>query len=150
MLKLFFSYVDIPLFQADLSAGRVAFVGSAPLRIQEDYLRILRYFRFFARVASSAHAHEADTLAAIRDNARGMAGISGERVWGEWGKILRGRWAGEMTEEMVRVGLAPYIGLPKEPQVEEFARVYGRARERGERRRNVSLPDLVLVFVDGI
>ena len=37
---------------ADLRAGRVRFVGDPATRIAEDYLRILRFFRFFARYAA--------------------------------------------------------------------------------------------------
>jgi tRNA nucleotidyltransferase (CCA-adding enzyme) len=48
---------------------------------QEDYLRILRYFRFFGRLANDSSNHETDTLAAIAENVQGMARISGERIW---------------------------------------------------------------------
>jgi tRNA nucleotidyltransferase (CCA-adding enzyme) len=48
---------------------------------QEDYLRILRYFRFYGRLASDSLQHEADTIKAIAENVDGMARISGERIW---------------------------------------------------------------------
>ncbi len=78
----------------DLERGRVAFVGDAAARIQEDYLRILRYFRFFGRIASSPSEHEESTLRAIRENVEGMARISGERIWMELKKILGGNMKG--------------------------------------------------------
>ncbi len=116
----------------DLAKGRVAFVGDARKRIQEDYLRILRYFRFFGRVASGETTqHEEDTLDAIRENAEGLAKISGERIWVELKKILSGNLKGELTLKMVDVGLAKYIGLPEEPWVEEFQKVYTRSQESG-------------------
>ena len=57
----------------DLKKRRVAFVGNAEKRIQEDYLRILRYFRFCAKVSMDATKHEPETLLAIRNNMQGLA-----------------------------------------------------------------------------
>ena len=54
---------------ADLQAGRVRFVGDAATRIAEDYLRILRFFRFFARYAAGAPDSEA--MAAIETGVPG-------------------------------------------------------------------------------
>ncbi|SIR31014.1 MULTISPECIES: CCA tRNA nucleotidyltransferase [Acidiphilium] len=71
---------------ADLAAGIVRFVGDPALRITEDYLRILRFFRFFARYASAAPDPAA--LAAIRALHPGLVQLSAERVWQEIKKIL--------------------------------------------------------------
>lgn len=49
----------------DIERRRVAFVGDAATRIQEDYLRILRYFRFYGRIAKTPDEHERETLDAI-------------------------------------------------------------------------------------
>jgi poly(A) polymerase len=64
----------------------VRFVGDPAIRIAEDYLRILRFFRFFARYSRGA----ADTaaLVAIRGGVRGLARLSVERVWSELARIL--------------------------------------------------------------
>ena len=50
----------------DLKNRRIAFVGSAETRIQEDYLRILRYFRFYGRLSRPECGHEEETINAIR------------------------------------------------------------------------------------
>ena len=71
---------------ADLRAGCVRFVGDAATRIAEDYLRILRFFRFHARYGSGAP--DAAALAAIRAGMPGMARLSAERVWSELKRIL--------------------------------------------------------------
>ena len=63
--------------QADLRAGIVRFVGDAATRIAEDYLRILRFFRFFARYGGTP---DPAAVAAIRDALPGLAGLSVERV----------------------------------------------------------------------
>ncbi|MBN9563812.1 MAG: CCA tRNA nucleotidyltransferase [Alphaproteobacteria bacterium] len=71
---------------ADLAAGRVRFVGDAARRIAEDYLRILRFFRFHARYGRPPPDPEA--VAAIRAGVPGLARLSAERVWSELLRIL--------------------------------------------------------------
>jgi poly(A) polymerase/tRNA nucleotidyltransferase (CCA-adding enzyme) len=71
---------------ADLRAGLVRFVGDPATRIAEDYLRILRYFRFFAGYARSPA--DLAALTAIRAGVPGLARLSAERVWSELARIL--------------------------------------------------------------
>ncbi len=71
---------------ADLAAGNVRFVGDPVQRIAEDYLRILRFFRFFARYGSGEP--DASAIAAIRAAVGGLAQLSGERIWAEVKRIL--------------------------------------------------------------
>ncbi len=70
----------------DVRLGRVIFVGDPETRIREDYLRILRFFRFSAWFAST----EPDTpaLNACSRLAAGVSGLSAERVWAETRKLL--------------------------------------------------------------
>lgn len=70
----------------DLREGRVHFVGDAASRIAEDYLRVLRFFRFHARYGRGAP--DANALAALRDGVPGLARLSPERVWSELKRIL--------------------------------------------------------------
>jgi poly(A) polymerase len=72
---------------ADLRAGIVRFVGDPATRIAEDYLRILRFFRFLARYA--AGPPDAAALPAIRAGVPGIAELSPERVWSELSRILK-------------------------------------------------------------
>jgi poly(A) polymerase len=71
---------------SDLAAGRVAFVGDPALRIAEDYLRILRFFRFHARYGKDAPDEAA--LKACRAAADQVMGLSAERITQEIFKIL--------------------------------------------------------------
>jgi len=64
----------------------VRFVGDPAARIAEDYLRILRFFRFHARYASGPPDPAA--MAAIRAGVPGLARLSAERVWSELARIL--------------------------------------------------------------
>jgi len=71
---------------ADLRAGVVRFVGDPATRIAEDYLRILRFFRFSARYGTGAPDFAA--LDAIRVGVGGLAILSVERIWSELQRIL--------------------------------------------------------------
>ena len=72
--------------RADLAAGRVRFVGDARRRIVEDYLRILRFFRFFAWLGRPPPDRGA--LAACGALASGVERLSGERVRTETLRLL--------------------------------------------------------------
>jgi poly(A) polymerase len=71
---------------ADLAARRIVFVGDAETRIREDYLRILRFFRFHAWYGRGDP--DAEGLRACRDNVDGLARLSAERVSKELLKLL--------------------------------------------------------------
>jgi poly(A) polymerase len=72
--------------RADLEAGRVRFVGRAAERIAEDYLRILRFFRFFAHYGREPA--DAGALRACAAAAAEIGRLSGERVQAEMLKLL--------------------------------------------------------------
>jgi poly(A) polymerase len=72
--------------EADLGAGRIRFVGDPEKRIAEDYLRILRFFRFFAHYGRPPADPEA--LAACEAAASGIARLSGERIQTEMLRLL--------------------------------------------------------------
>ena len=72
--------------RADLAAGRVRFVGPAAARIAEDYLRILRFFRFLAHYGRLPA--DAEALPACAAAAPAIARLSGERVQAEMRKLL--------------------------------------------------------------
>ena len=70
----------------DLAHGILRFIGNAEDRIQEDYLRILRFFRFHARFAKTEPDQE--TMAAITKFASKLDRISGERQAMELARLL--------------------------------------------------------------
>jgi poly(A) polymerase len=70
----------------DAHAGRIIFVGDPATRIAEDYLRILRFFRFHAGYGRGAADPAA--LAACADLRKGLLGLSGERTAKELLKLL--------------------------------------------------------------
>ena len=72
---------------SDLNNGVIKFIGSVEARIQEDYLRILRYFRFF--IQYSKIEHDKNTLRSIKKHINGINKISNERIFDELRKILK-------------------------------------------------------------
>ena len=70
----------------DCLARRVRFIGDADQRIREDYLRILRFFRFFAVYGDGRP--DAEGLKACTRLKPGLAHLSAERVWSELKKLL--------------------------------------------------------------
>ena len=71
---------------SDLHNGIVKFIRSSDERIQEDYLRILRYFRFFTKYSKVEHNPE--IINSIKKNINGINKISNERIIDELKKIL--------------------------------------------------------------
>jgi poly(A) polymerase len=72
----------------DLLARRVRFIEDPEQRIREDYLRILRFFRFFARYGDPAQGLEPEGLAACAALSSGLGTLSRERVGAEMLKLL--------------------------------------------------------------
>ena len=72
----------------DLRAGRVRFVGDAERRVAEDYLRILRFFRFTAYYGRPGNGIDAEGLAACAAGAEGLDGVSRERIGVEVRRLL--------------------------------------------------------------
>lgn len=73
---------------ADLAARRLRFIGSPQERITEDYLRILRFFRFHAWYADPIGGIDAEGLAACAELADGVELLSRERIGAEMKKLL--------------------------------------------------------------
>lgn len=112
----------------DLENRHVRFVGDPENRIQEDYLRILRYFRFYGRIATCPDSHDAQTLDAIQRNAEGLGKISGERICMELKKILVGHFSKDIVLRMLDLGVGSYIGLPDNPNTFEYETVCNRSQ----------------------
>lgn len=88
---------------ADCAARRIRFIGDAAARIEEDFLRILRFFRFHAGYGDGPP--DADGLAACVALADGLARLSAERVGQEMKKLLPARRAPETVALMAETGI---------------------------------------------
>lgn len=87
----------------DLATGRVIFVGAPETRIREDYLRILRFFRFSARFGGGAL--DPDGLAACAGLRSGLSTLSAERVWMETHRLMVAEHLGPALEAMSNTGI---------------------------------------------
>jgi tRNA nucleotidyltransferase/poly(A) polymerase len=96
---------------ADLHQGLVAFVGDPERRIKEDYLRILRWFRFRGRFGMSMSY---SSRRAIEKLMPGLNNISRERVWSEVRQIISGNNGPYIMTEMQLMGINQYINLPND------------------------------------
>lgn len=72
----------------DLMARRVRFIENPDQRIREDYLRILRFFRFSAWYSDPSEGFDPEALASIVANMGGLTSLSAERVGQEMRKLL--------------------------------------------------------------
>ena len=120
---------------ADLAARRVRFIGDPWARIREDYLRILRFFRFSAEYADGPL--DGEGLRAVIGERAGLAILSRERIRAEVLKLLASRRAVEIVGVLSDTGLlARFIG-----GVGEIGRL---ARVADHERREGRAPDPVL------
>jgi poly(A) polymerase len=103
----------------DLAAGRVRFIGDAATRIREDYLRILRFFRFSADYAETLD--DTGLSASIRER-DGLARLSRERVRQEMLKLLAARRAVPVVAAMSEAGLLGPL-LQSAPQPARLGRL---------------------------
>lgn len=95
--------IDLVGGVADLNAGRVRFVGDATTRIREDYLRILRLFRFHARYGKGEI--DAEALRAAAAEKAGLAQLSGERVQKELLRLLEAENPAPVLRTMAAAGI---------------------------------------------
>lgn len=93
----------------DLLARRVRFVGDAETRIREDYLRILRFFRFHAAYGDPESGLDADGLAACAMFSAGLETISKERIYAELKKLLAARDPAPAVAAMAQSGVLALV-----------------------------------------
>jgi poly(A) polymerase len=90
----------------DLAAGRVRFVGDPRQRIIEDYLRLLRFFRFHADYATGDFDPAA--VAAAKELAPNLKSLSGERLRQETLRLLTARRGVDVWGEMLGLGIVQH------------------------------------------
>ncbi|MCL6609383.1 MAG: CCA tRNA nucleotidyltransferase [Geminicoccaceae bacterium] len=112
--------------RADLADGRVRFVGEPRQRIREDYLRILRFFRFWARFGRPPADPAA--LEACAAEAAGLDRLSGERIRGELARLLPAPGALEALRLIEATGIRARL-VPAPLDLERLARLLAIAPE---------------------
>ncbi len=118
----------------DARAGRVRFVGDAGRRIDEDVLRSLRFFRFYAHFGQAPADREA--LDACRAKASRVTALSGERVGAETLKLLAAPDPTPALELMIESGVAAALI----PQITGTGNLAGLCRlDDGDALRRLAL-----------
>ncbi len=128
----------------DLLAGRVRFIGDAAARIREDYLRILRFFRFNAYYGKEPL--DAAGLSACVNERNGLAQLSAERIAAELKRLLVAPRAFEGVEALFDFGLLSDI-LGSAPRLDRLARLIGIEAARGREPNAILRLAALSVFV---
>ncbi|MEO0467110.1 MAG: CCA tRNA nucleotidyltransferase [Pseudomonadota bacterium] len=110
---------------ADAATGKVIFIGNADERLREDYLRILRFFRFNAWYGAGL---DKDGLNACQRQKDGLKQIAAERIWKELEKLLRAPAPFEAITAMEKAGVLNAI-LPQATVSQSLERVQSRTSD---------------------
>ena len=113
----------------DAALGRVIFIGDADERLREDYLRILRFFRFNAWYGAG---FDADGLAACQRQREGLRQIAAERIWKEFKKLLAAPDPSDAVVKMDEAGVLEFV-VPGTVGVAAFADVAERTGDASQR-----------------
>ena len=128
----------------DLENGEIKFIGEADKRIKEDYLRILRYVRFFLNY--SKKKHEASTTKIIKQNLDGFNKISPERLLDEFKKLVSSQGFAKLTKDIFCSEIIKLI-FPQFKNINIFKKLNNFAKE------NINNLDFVflisLMIIDG-
>lgn len=97
--------------EQDLDERCIRFVGDPNKRVQEDFLRILRFFRFGNKFTTAPHWNPLG-LMACRRHAEGLRDISVERIWSEFSQIVSGPWANKILFAMEAANVLKVLNVP--------------------------------------
>ncbi len=87
----------------DIEIGQVSFIGNAEKRIKEDYLRILRYIRFFLNYSKQSHKEE--IIKTIKMNISGVSIISKDRLLDELKKLFKSNQIEKLSKDKFSIDL---------------------------------------------
>ncbi len=104
----------------DLENGDVKFIGNVEKRIREDYLRILRYLRFFSNY--SKKSHDLETLKKLKMNINGVSKISKERLLDELKKMINYETLEKLSKNKISLDLFLII-FPEIKNIKIFSKL---------------------------
>ena len=104
----------------DLDEGLINFIGDAESRIKEDYLRILRYIRFFLNYSNQNHRPE--IIRIIKRNINGVSKLSSERMLDELKKLTKSRGFIKLFQDKDSLELIEII-FPQLKNLERFKKL---------------------------
>ena len=128
----------------DLEKGLIKFIGSPEQRIKEDYLRILRYLRFFLNYSN--HKHDPYTLRIIKKNLDGISKLSKERLLDELKKFVKSKTLIKLSKDKLSVKLFEII-FPQIKKIKLFSNPNEFAKIKIQEADFVFL--LAVLIIDG-
>jgi len=128
----------------DLENGKVNFIGDVETRIKEDYLRILRYVRFFLNY--SKNKHNPKIIKIIKKNLTGVSRISAERLLDEFQKLLKSKGFLKITKDKDCIEIINLI-FPQLKNISIFKKLNNFAKKKFSRVDFIFL--LSLLVIDG-
>jgi poly(A) polymerase len=128
----------------DLESGNINFIGDSENRIKEDYLRILRYVRFF--INYSNQSHDLNVIKKIKKNIGGVSKLSSERLLDEFKKLTRSNAFLKIFNDKISLELIEII-FPQLKNLENFKKLNSHAIDNLARVDFIFL--LSLLIVDG-
>tara|TARA_B100001093_G_scaffold241157_1_gene230906 strand:- start:937 stop:2211 length:1275 start_codon:yes stop_codon:yes gene_type:complete len=148
-INAIYSDIDGNLFdpfngKGDLEKGIIKFIGEPEQRIKEDYLRILRYFRFYFNYSN--HKHEFKILKLIKKNIVGISNISKERLLDELKKYFKSNVLIKLSKDQLSLELFEII-FPQFKNLKIFSNLNSFAKTKIEEAEFVFL--LSVLIIDG-
>ena len=128
----------------DLESGNINFIGDSENRIKEDYLRILRYIRFF--INYSNQSHDLNIIKKIKKNIGGVSKLSSERLLDEFKKLTRSNAFLKIFNDKISLELIEII-FPQLKNLENFKKLNSHAIDNLAKVDFIFL--LSLLIVDG-
>ena len=128
----------------DLESGLVKFIGNPEQRMKEDYLRILRYLRFF--LDYSNYKHDPHVLRIIKKNLDGIAKLSKERLLDELKKYIKSHILKKLSKDKFSVELFEII-FPQIKKIKHFSNLNVFAKKKFQEADFVFL--LSILIIDG-
>ena len=128
----------------DLESGNINFIGDSENRIKEDYLRILRYVRFF--INYSNQSHDLNIIKKIKKNIGGVSKLSSERLLDEFKKLTISNAFLKIFNDKISLELIEII-FPQLKNLENFKKLNSHAIDNLAKVDFIFL--LSLLIVDG-
>ena len=126
----------------DLERGIINFIGEADKRIKEDYLRILRYLRFF--VNYSKKAHNPEIIKTLKVNIEGISKLSKERLLDELKKIIKIDTLEKLTKDKVSLDLILMI-FPELKNIKIFSKLSSNNKNLLKEKDFIFLISLMII-----
>ena len=125
----------------DLAKGIVNFIGDSDQRIKEDYLRILRYLRFFLNY--SKQPHNLEIIKSLKMNIGGISKLSKERLLDELKKIINPDILEKLTKDKVSLELITTI-FPEIRNIKIFSKLNSANKEILKQQDFIFLLSLII------